>query len=103
MAQNGRSRFEGFLIGDRVCLVRGAVDCANRREPLPRGACGTVVGCALGLPQVDFGDGTIVIVPSHYLDLVDLPDGVTLPDNGDSLFSWDVYAQIIRSQAGGAA
>lgn len=102
MARNGRSRFDGFMIGDRVALVRGAVDIHSRRRPLDQGTVGTVVGCLRGLPQVDFGDGLIVIVNPHQLELVELPHGMAVPDNGDSLYTWDMMVALMRAQMEGA-
>jgi len=102
MSQNGRSRFAGFLLGDHVALVRGAVDSRGDR-PLPAGTCGTVVGYARDLPQVDFGAGRIVFVAPHLLELPDLPEGIVLPDDGDSLFTWDLFAALAKAQSGGAS
>lgn len=97
----------GFLIGDRVALTVEALPVPDKRgqcAPIPRGTCGTVVGYARHtLPQVSFGPGyDPVFVAPHMLELVELPPGVELPVDGDSLFSWDLYARLVQMIVGAA-
>lgn len=89
----------GFLLGDRVILVCGAVPATGNGVTLPAGALGTVVGYTRYQPQIDFGDGSPKIVPVHFLELVDLPDGAPLPNDGE-VFSWDVYIARFRANGG---
>lgn len=99
---------KGFLLGDRVALTVEVLPVRDKRgqhAPIPRGTVGTVCGYARHtLPQVSFGPGyDPVFVAPHMLALVDLPPGVELPPDGDSLFSWDVYARLARLAVEGAA
>lgn len=93
-----------FLIGDRVALTVEALPVRDKRgqhAPIPCGTVGTVCGYARHtLPQVSFGPGyDPVFVAPHMLTLVDLPAGVEIPADGDSLFSWDLYARLAQKAA----
>ena len=95
---------KGFLIGDRVALIIEALPVHDKRGqhvPIPRGTVGTVCGYARHtLPQVNFGSGyDPVFVAPHMLTLVDLPAGVEMPADGDSLFSWDMYMRLAQKAA----
>jgi hypothetical protein len=80
----------------------GAVPANGQGDLIERGTIGTVVGYTRYQPQIDFGDGCPKVVPCHFLELLDFGDGVPLPEDGVSLFSWDVYAALVRRANGGA-
>lgn len=92
----------GFMIGDRVALVVGAVTANGTGVLVEQGTVGTVVGYTRYQPQIDFGDGQPKIVPCHFLELLDWPDGIPMPDDGDSLYTWNLYADLVRRANGGA-
>ena len=89
-------------IGARVALVIGAVPLNAKGAVYPAGTVGTIVGFVKGLPQVDLGDHQPKIVPPHYLKPLDALEGVLVPFDGDTLYSWDVHAALMRRAREGA-
>ena len=83
-----------FVLGDKVVLVmdvhhpNGAV--------IPEGTVGTICGVARWLPQVDFGAQGVKAVAPHALQILDVPDGAPLPDDGQPLGVWDLLVHTLK-------
>jgi hypothetical protein len=83
-----------FILGDRVVLVidvhhpNGAV--------IPEGTVGTICGVARWLPQVDFGAQGVKAVAPHALQVIDVPDGAPVPDDGQPLGVWDLLVHTLK-------
>ena len=83
-----------FILGDRVVLVMDAF--SPRGECIPVGTVGTICGVARWLPQVDFGAQGVKAVAPHALQILDVPDGAPLPDDGQPLYVWDVLVATLK-------
>jgi cysteine synthase len=83
-----------FILGDRVVLImdvhhpNGAV--------IPEGTVGTICGVARWLPQVDFGTRGVKAVAPHALQVIDVPDGAPVPDDGQPLGVWDLLVHTLK-------
>ena len=77
-----------FLLGDKIVLTMDAHH--PNGSVIPEGTVGTVCGLARWLPQIDFGPLGIKAVAPHALQILDVPDGAPLPDDGQSLGVWDL-------------
>jgi hypothetical protein len=83
-----------FVLGDRVVLVINAYN--PRGECIPEGTVGTICGVARWLPQVDFGPQGVKAVAPHALQVLDVPDGAPLPDDGQPLGVWDLLVHTLK-------
>jgi len=83
-----------FILGDRVVLVMDAF--SPRGECIPVGTVGTICGVARWLPQVDFGAQGVKAVAPHALQILDVPDGAPLPDDGQPLGVWDLLVHTLK-------
>ncbi len=81
-----------MIVGDRIRLLYEMVGSQN--EVLPIDTLGTLIGLANGVPQVDFGCYGIKMVPPHAVELIDLPDGALLPEDGERLGSHPLVAIV---------
>ena len=83
-----------FVLGDRVILVMD-VHHPNG-SVIPEGTVGTICGVARWLPQVDFGAQGVKAVAPHALQILDVPDGAPLPDDGQPLGVWDLLVHTLK-------
>lgn len=83
-----------FILGDRVVLV---IDIHSPRgDCIPEGTVGTICGVARWLPQVDFGAQGVKAVAPHALQVIDVPDGAPVPDDGQPLGVWDLLVHTLK-------
>jgi hypothetical protein len=83
-----------FILGDRVVLVIDAY--SPRGDCIPEGTVGTICGVARWLPQVDFGAQGVKAVAPHALQVIDVPDGAPVPDDGQPLGVWDLLVHTLK-------
>jgi hypothetical protein len=83
-----------FILGDRVVLVMDAHH--PNGAIIPEGTVGTICGVARWLPQVDFGAQGVKAVAPHALQVIDVPDGAPVPDDGQPLGVWDLLVHTLK-------
>jgi cysteine synthase len=82
-----------FVLGDRVVLIMDAHH--PNGAVIPEGTVGTICGVARWLPQVDFDGLGVKAVAPHALQVLDVPDGALLPDDGTPLGAEELLGLVI--------